>query len=71
MMFLFWVWVKGVSAIVVAAGSVGGRPGSQQEGPARDAECPPRLTQRRAWEVPGDPLGRTGGCTTRVISGAL
>jgi len=40
MMFLFWVWVKGVSAIVVAAGSVGGRPGSQQEGPARDAECP-------------------------------
>jgi hypothetical protein len=31
MMFLFWVWVKGVSAIVVAAGSVGGRPGSQQE----------------------------------------
>ena len=40
MMFLFGVGVKGVAAIVVAAGSAGGRPGSQQEGPARDAECP-------------------------------
>jgi hypothetical protein len=40
MMFLFWVGVKLVAAIVVTAGSVRGRPGSQQEGPARDAECP-------------------------------
>jgi hypothetical protein len=40
MMFWFSVGVKPVAAIVVAAGSVRGRPGSQQEGPARDAECP-------------------------------
>ena len=40
MMFWFLVGVKQVAAIVFAAGSVRGRPGSQQEGPARDAACP-------------------------------
>ena len=36
----------------------GGRPRSQQEGPARAAEWPRWLTQRRAREVPVDPRGR-------------
>jgi len=46
-------------AVNAGARISGDRPGGPWEGPARGAKCPCQATQRRAWEGPVGPAGRS------------